>query len=176
MSQPNRVELGRIVGAHALRGEVRVRIFGDGPQNLLSVPQIWLAEAREAVQARPAVVVGAGSGRVGEVRLALEGVETRNAAEALKGLLVLAEAADLARLEGGEFYWHELVGCQVETSDGRSIGSVREIWESGAHDVLVVDAGRGAPVLIPTAREIMTGVDLESRRIVIDDLPGLLED
>jgi 16S rRNA processing protein RimM len=175
MSQPSRVELGRIVGAHALRGEVRVRIFGDGPQNLLGVPQIFLGESRDDPNARPAVVIGAGSGRTGEVRLALEGVAGRTAAEALKGLLVLAEAGDLQALGDDDFYWYELVGCQVETADGRVIGAVREIWESGAHDLLVVDAGPGAPVLIPTAREIMTGVDLEARRIVIDDLPGLLE-
>lgn len=175
MSESSRVELGRIVGAHALRGEVRVRIFGDSPHNLLSVPQIWLGESRDDPSARPVSVVGAGSGRTLEVRLALEGVGDRNAAEALKGLLVLAEAGDLERLEEDEFYWHQLVGCSVETSAGKVIGQVREIWDSGAHDLLVIDTGGATPALIPTVREIMTSVDLEARRIVIDDLPGLLE-
>ncbi|MDG2095720.1 MAG: hypothetical protein P8J89_10675 [Phycisphaerales bacterium] len=89
MADPLRVELGRIVGAHALAGEVRVRWFGDGPENLLGADFLFLAESREDPEARRYAVLGGGSGRSGEVRLRLSGVDDRNGAEALRGSLIL---------------------------------------------------------------------------------------
>ncbi len=175
MEPTRRVELGRIVGAHALKGEVRVRILGDGPDNLLSLPGAWLATSLDDPDARYVEIEGGGTGRGGEVRLALRGVSDRNAAEALRGLLVLGLEADLQPLEEGDFYWHQLVGCAVETHTGEAVGTVRELWATGSHDVLVVIRPSGEQVLIPTAREIMTHVDLAARRIVIQALPGLLE-
>jgi 16S rRNA processing protein RimM len=169
------VPLGRLVGAHGLRGEVRVRYFGDGPDNLLALDEVRLTESPEALTATVYKVLGVGSGRKGEIRLALEGVSDRDQAVQLRGLWVMVEADALEPLAEGEYYWHELVGCRVETSDGREVGVVKEILETGAHDVLVVEDATGRSQLIPTAREIMTEVDLEARRVIIDALPGLVD-
>jgi 16S rRNA processing protein RimM len=171
-----RVLLGRVVGAHALRGEVRVRFFGDGPGQLLNAECVYLGndEARGDL-AKPHAVERTGTGRAGEVRLALEGVEDRNAAESLKGQAVFGLLAELPELGDDEFYWHELVGFDVVSEEGEPIGRVRELWETGAHDVLVVDDAEGRQILLPTAREIMTGVDRAARRIEIRVLPGLLD-
>jgi 16S rRNA processing protein RimM len=169
------VVLGRIVGAHALRGEVRVRFFGDGPGPLLHAERVFLgqddARPQDAVERE---VLDTGTGRAGEVRLLLEGVADRNGADALKGRFVFGELALLPELGDGEFYWHELVGCEVVSDAGQPIGTVRELWETGAHDVLVVERSDGGQVLLPTAREFMTDVDLERRRIEIKLWPGLL--
>jgi 16S rRNA processing protein RimM len=173
VADPLRVELGRIVGAHALAGEVRVRWFGDGPENLLGADFLFLAESREDPEARRYAVLGGGSGRSGEVRLRLSGVDDRNGAEALRGSLILIDPGALEPLDEDEFYWHELVGCGVETEAGEAIGVVRELWNTGSHDVLVVAGARGQ-VLVPTAREIMKHVDLAEKRIVIEVIPGLL--
>lgn len=173
VADPMRVELGRIVGAHALAGEVRVRFFGDGPGNVLGADSVFLAERRDDPSPRSFEVLGGGSGRGGEVRLRLQGIADRSAAESLRGLLVLIEAGELESLGDDEFYWHELIGCTVESEAGELIGQVRELWNTGSHDVLVV-VGEGGQVLIPTAREIMKRVDLAETRIVVDLIPGLL--
>jgi 16S rRNA processing protein RimM len=175
VADPQRVELGRVVGAHALAGQVRVRFFGDGPENLLGSRFVFLADRRDDPSASRYAVQGGGSGRGGEVRLSLAGVEDREGAEALRGSLVLVDSADLEPLGEDEFYWHELIGCTVETEAGELIGTVRELWNTGSHDVLVVMGERGQ-VLVPTAREIMKRVDLGDARIVIDPVPGLLGD
>jgi 16S rRNA processing protein RimM len=172
---PDRVVLGRIVGAHGLRGEVRVRFFGDGPENVLNAPRVWLAGNEADAAARVYDVVGSGFGRAGSVRLALAGVGDRDSAAALRGQLVLCERETLPPLEPGEFYWHELVGCAVVDREGCEIGVVKEIWDTGAHDVLVVAAPDGRRHLLSTARELMPEVDLEARRIVVEILPGMLE-
>ena len=174
MNAPDPVVLGRVVGAHALQGEIRVQFFGDDPSNLLQVPEIWLGTGRTDTDARRFEVLRAGSGRAGEIRLGLRGVEDREAAAALRGLFVLADAAGLAPLPDGEFYWHELIGCEVVGRDGSQIGTVREIWDTGAHDVLVVEAADGERYLLSTARELMPEVDVGVGRITVELLPGML--
>jgi 16S rRNA processing protein RimM len=170
-----RVELGLVVGAHGLRGEIRVRVFGDGPENLALQPDIWLGEDLDDPNACCFALLGSGSGRTGEIRLRLEGIESREAALALRGQRVLATADRLERLEEGEFYWHELIGCRVETTSGERVGDVAEIWDTGRHDVLVVRGEDSRQILVPTSREIMTEVDRDARRIVIDAIPGLID-
>ena len=115
------------------------------------------------------------AGRRGEVRLALRGITDRDAAEALKGRLVAGDPEHLPPLPEGEFYWYELIGCRVLAAGGRSIGTVKKIWETGAHDVLVVEREDGRSCLVPTARALMKEVDIEAGRIVVEDLPGLFD-
>jgi 16S rRNA processing protein RimM len=157
---------------------VRVAYFGDGPENLLQLRRVALADPARG-EADPAPrwceVEGGARGRVGEVRLRLGGVAGREAAEALRGRLVVTEVAALPALPEGDFYWYQLVGCRVEREGGEPVGIVTEIWEGAAHDLLVVTGAGGGRHLIPTARDIMREVDLEARRIVVADLPGLIE-
>lgn len=175
MAPKQRVELGLVVGAHGLRGEIRVRLYGDGPENLALQSDVWLGDDLDDPGARLYAVLGSGSGRGGEMRLALEGVDSRDAAQALRGQHVLTLADQLEPLEEGEFYWHELIGCQVETGAGELLGKVAEIWDAGQHDVLVVCGKDSRQILVPTAREIMREVDRKARRIVIDAIPGLID-
>ena len=170
-----RIVLGEITGAHGLEGEVRVRIAGDGPEPLLSATSVWLGTSAADPEARRYGVRGCGLGRKGEVRLRFEGIAGREAVGDLVGLLVTAPASILPALPDGEYYWYELVGCRVESEAGESVGTVREIWETGSHDVLVVEDDDGVRRLIPTAARIMIAVDLAARQITVADLPGLLE-
>jgi 16S rRNA processing protein RimM len=170
--------LGRIAGAHGLRGQLRVALLGDGAENLRDAPWVELSFAREHPESDPGrrryEVSSAAPGRPGELRLALAGVADRDAAAALRGAYVLGDVAHLAPLSAGEHYWFELVGCRVETAEGRALGSVREIWETGAHDVLVVEEEGGRVHLIPAAEAFLRVVDPAARRIVIEPVPGLL--
>ncbi len=175
MTQPGRVVLGRVAGAHGVHGQIRVRYFGDGPHHLLELTQLWLAEHENGDGARRFEVVRAGTGRGGEARLALAGIESREAAVELRGHFVLADPAQLEALPEGEYYWYQLIGCRVEDRQGRPIGTVREIWETGAHDVLVVESEDGQRHLLSTARELMPEIDLAAGRVVIEEMSGLVE-
>lgn len=171
------VRLGQVVGAHGLRGELRVRTEGDDASSLLHVPTVRLArehghgeESSEEYE-----VAGARAGRPGECRLLLRGICDRDAAEAWRGASVLARAGDLPELSSGEFYAFELVGCRVTGIDGSAIGRVREIWETGASDVLVIEDEAGRDQLVPAVEPLLHEVDVAGRRIVVDAPPGLLD-
>ncbi len=173
---PAGVIVGRVVGAHGLRGELRVRMLGETNDNLDAGVSVKLAREEGDPKAVEARVRAIGSGRRGEARLTLDGVDSREAAEALRGRLVLAPAGHLEPLAEGEYYQYELVGCRVEDGCGRNLGVVSGIWETGAPDVLVVkDESAGREHLIPAAGAFLREVDLEARRIVVDAPPGLLD-
>jgi 16S rRNA processing protein RimM len=176
---PNRVVLGQVAGPHGVRGQLRIAVLGDEPANLAAAPWVELSFEREAPaddpRARRYEVTFAGPGRSREIRLGLAGVGDRDAADALRGAYVLGDVALLAPLAEGEHYWFELVGCAVEDEAGRSLGTLAEIWETGAHDVLVVVAD-GRRHLIPAAEPFVRSVDPTARRIVVAPVPGLLDE
>jgi len=170
-----RVALGRVVGAHGMDGQLRVRFFGGAPDNLMRLETALLAESEDAADAERFEVTRATPGRREEVRMTLSGVSDRESAERLRGKLVVVEASQLEVLPEGEYYSYQLVGCRVEGADGQLIGTVREVWPTGAVDVLVVEGEKGARQLIPAAEDQLRRVDIEARRIVIEILPGLLD-
>jgi len=173
---PGGVALGRVVGVHGLRGSLRVRVPGDDATNLMNLPRVRLGQSEGDSGAVEYEVRRIGPGRRGEVRMSLAGVTRREQAEALRGQWVLAQAADLQQLPAGEYYEYELVGCRVEDRQGHALGVVRAIWETGAADVLVVEAGDGVEHLIPAAADLLIEVDVTGRRIVVDAIPGLLRE
>jgi 16S rRNA processing protein RimM len=169
------VVIGKALGSHGTRGEVRIRWTGDGPGNLMRAPRVALGENGEDPALRWYEVKEVASGRGGEARVELGGIETREAAAALAGLLVLGDPSHFETLPAGEHYWYEWIGCVVFASDGRKLGTVKELWAAGAHDVLVVEDQAGRELLLPAARALLREVDVENRRIVIEVPAGLLD-
>jgi 16S rRNA processing protein RimM len=175
IADPARVVLGKITGAHGSKGGLRVRWLGDGPENLMRAPRVALGTEAGDASERWYEVRRSAEGRGGEVWIELVGVESREAAAALTGLCVIGDAAHLAELPAGEHYWYEWIGCAVSTDDGRALGKVREIWDAGAHDVLVVvEEETGRELLLPVVRKLLREVDVAARRIVIEVPDGLL--
>ncbi len=171
---PATILIGRVAGAHGLRGQLRVRCFGDEAEPLLGITRITLEPRNEQESPCSYEVTRISPGRSGEVRVALAGVRRREQAEALMGCDVSVDRSEIATLASGEYYAFQLIGCRVESSEGAPIGTVREVWHTGAPDVLVVEDAAGAEQLIPAAEALLREVDLEGRRIVIEIPPGLL--
>lgn len=163
--------LGRVVGAHGLKGQIRV---GISRRSAVAEPDTFLALGEILLGGHPYQVQRAGRGR-GHVLLKLRGVDTRTQAEALVGLEVQAEARRFPPLPEGEYYWFQLLGLPVILADnGALLGYLEEIWPTGAHDVLVVRQG-SREVLLPAVEEVITEVDLERGCLKVRPPAGLLE-
>ena len=165
------IAVGEIVSAHALRGLVRVRPYQHPAPSLAPGRQIILEQdGRE----RPATLVSVAAHGRALLLVALRDVHDRNAAEDLIGARLLVRAEDLPPPAPDEFYYHEVEGFRVETTDGTYLGTVDEMFSTGLNDVLVVrDAEREH--LIPVITDVIRIVDRDARRIVIEPMPGLLE-
>ena len=103
------------------------------------------------------------------------GFEDRTAAEALRGELIEIEVNDLPALSQGEYYVDDLRGLAVVTIDGSEIGTLAEVLTTGANDVYLVKRAGQKDALIPAIPEVVLSVDLETGRMLIDPLPGLLD-
>ena len=169
-----RLAIGYVAGASGDDGAVRVNWLGDGPEGLLAARTVWLAQGAADDFPRRHPVTEAVFER-GAVHMHLAGLRERADAQAYKSRLVLVDEQELAPLGDDEYYWHELIGFEVVSASGDPIGQVVELLETGAHDVLVVAAPAGGQHLIPTAREFLTEIDPEARRLVVALIPGLLD-
>ena len=163
--------VGRIARAHGIRGQVIVSLETDFPDERFRSGAELFIERNGAVQAltltslrfhRDRPVVG------------IAGVETMNDAEALAGCELRVPVDRLARLPGGTFYRHDLIGCRVETPAGELVGTVENVEGTLRGSRLVLAVTRGE-VLIPLVAEICTTIDLAAKRIVIDPPEGLLD-
>lgn len=170
-----RLIVGRVRGAHGLRGQIRVQCFADTPDLVLGLASVTLARGEDDPAPVRYEVEAAAAGRDDEVRMRLAGLRRREQAEELRGRLLIGEPADFGTLPVGEYWGFQLIGCRVETGDGRAVGTVREIWDTGAQQVLVVEDEGGREQLVPAVRELLKEVDVEGRRIAVDAVPGLLD-
>jgi 16S rRNA processing protein RimM len=110
----------------------------------------------------------------GTVRLMLEGITDANLAEPLKGKNVFADERDLPPPAENEFYYRDVIGCEVFLTDGSRIGIVEEIIATGANDVFVVRE-EGKEVLVPVIEDVVKEIDVAGKRVVIDAIPGLVD-
>lgn len=155
------VLLAVVLGAHGLKGEVRVKAFTAEPEKLGAYGPLHAKDGRlftvEAL--RP--------GKTGEAVAALAEVRDREAAEALKGTELFVKRAALPDTESGEFYHADLVGLDAEDSDGRRIGKVLSVQNYGAGDVLVILADTGDEILLAFTRDNVPEIDMKAGRLIV---------
>lgn len=163
--------VGRIARAHGTRGQVIVDPETDFPETRFQVGAELFVERHGNLER---LILTAVRFQHDRPVIAVGGVDTMDAAEALAGLELRVPVEQLTALPDGTFYRHDLVGCRVETQAGNAVGIVREVEGTTSGARLVVDGVRGE-VQIPLAAEICTTIDPAARRIVIDPPPGLLE-
>jgi len=99
--------------------------------------------------------------------LQIEGISTRNDAEALRGTVVRIDRSQAAPLDEDEYYHFEILGLRVVDEEGHDLGTVVEILETGANDVYVVQRPDGSELLLPAIRSVILEVDLEHQRMVV---------
>ena len=156
--------MGRVGRPHGVRGEVTVLRESDDPGDFDSGAILRAGERDlEVCSARPYRDRG--------LIVAFAGVTDRNAAEALRGVVLTVDAADRRSLEEGEFWSSSLVGLEAVTPAGAPLGTVTEVLVGGLQDRLVVSTPSGEEVLVPFVGEIVG--DPEDGRIVIDAPEGL---
>ncbi|MDG1178636.1 MAG: ribosome maturation factor RimM [SAR324 cluster bacterium] len=159
-----------IVGAHGIKGAVRVKFFTETPEYYLSVKLFFLENAGQLLPLKVSRILPSKKGWI----ILFEEIEDRNAAENIKGCRLLLPDEQLKPLESDEFFVHKLIGCRVEDQNGRFLGEVVDFLETGANNVYEVHNGE-SEFLIPDVPHVVLELDLEKQLIVIDPLPGLIE-
>jgi 16S rRNA processing protein RimM len=161
----DRVAVGRIVGPHGVRGEVRVRSYGLWAQDMAAVKRLFVGDRAYPVRGVR------GHAQRWLVRLA--GVDSREAAQSLQGQEVWLERGLRPPLPQGRYYVSDLVGMQVQDPKGKALGHVTQVEAMPGQDLLHVRTPGGQEVLVPAARALVRWVDVEGRVMVVDVPQGL---
>ncbi|MEJ2717240.1 MAG: ribosome maturation factor RimM [Deltaproteobacteria bacterium] len=167
MSRNKLVVIGQAVKPFGIRGEIKIKPY---------------TESFEAFKRSPVLVFDETPYTVLKIRIhkgaalaSLQGIDSPEKAKELAGSLVKTNAENLPPKQEDEYYWHELIGMSVYTLEGRSLGELTQIIETGAHDVLQVEGAYGE-ILLPMIDEVVVEVDIETNKMIVDPLDGLVPD
>ncbi|GAB1642592.1 ribosome maturation factor RimM [Krasilnikovia sp. MM14-A1259] len=186
--------VGQIGKPHGIRGEVLVTVRTDEPEARFVAGQVFTTEVPRdrRVSTGPAtppptpggvryqvpeeLTLGSLRWHQGRVIAQFDGVPDRNVAEALRGVLLCVDSADIAPSDDpDEFHDHQLVGLTVAAADGTVYGEVERIEHAPASDLIVLRKAAGGTALIPFVSRIVPAVDLAGGRVIVDLPEGLLD-
>ena len=164
------LEIGEIVGTHGVRGEMRVNPWCDSPDYMAKFKTLYFAGNEScAVQVKSARPHG------NIVLLRLDGVETVEAAQKMRGKVLFIKRSD-AKLPKNQFFIVELIGCKVfDEPSGIEVGEIADVLQNTAQDIYQVKTASGKEVLIPAVGQFVKEVKIEERLVITTLIPGFLD-
>jgi 16S rRNA processing protein RimM len=160
------VAVGKVTKAHGLHGEVVVLVFSDNPNRFDEGAVVYLEDGA-TLTVRSTRKSGA------RLLVAFEDVDDRAAADRLHGRMLVVPRSMLPALGPGEYWPHQLEGCEVLTESGRSLGRIADVIANPANDLWVAVDPEGTECLVPAIRGVVVEVDLAEMRILVRDVPGI---
>ena len=161
--------IATIVGAHGIKGAVRAKYFTDTPNYYLK-EKLFFLEKEGILNALN--IISINNSKNCWIIL-FDEIHSRNDAEVIKGCRLLLPDNHLRPLEANEFFLHKIIGCRVEDQKGRILGKITDILETGANNVYEVSDGSSV-FLVPDVPHVVVEINVETKRMVIDPLPGLI--
>lgn len=164
--------VGKIVNTHGIHGELKVLRITDFEERFTIGETLYVV--KKNAEPLPLVI---DSHRInkGFDLIQFTGYNDINDVEALKGAYLQITRGQLTDLDENEFYYHEIIGCDVFTVGQEKIGTITEILNPGANDVWVVNRENGKDVLVPYIEDVVKAVDIEQAKVTIEPMEGLLD-
>jgi 16S rRNA processing protein RimM len=160
-----RLVVGRVIGAHGVHGDLKVRLTTDDPDHLGSVRGFYLGDE----QSPRRLLAYRHSAGVAIVRL--KGIATPEAGTEYRGRPLKIAGSDARPLQPGEFYLYQLIGLNAVDETGQLVGVVTDVIETGAHDVLVLSPpDSGKDILLPNHPEVILDVDPAAGKMTVRPL------
>ncbi len=164
----DRVIVGAIGGAFGVKGEVRLKSYCADPAAIADYTPLYTEDGRAFAQ-----IVLTGQMKNG-FAARLDGVITKEDADALRNVSLYADRAQMPSLPGDEYYYADLIGLTVLDAGGATLGTVKNVMDHGAGDLLEVAVpGQAETVLLPFTKANVPTVDLSAGRIIADPPEGL---
>jgi len=161
-----KIKIGKIVNAAGLKGEVKVYNYSASKERYLARKSIFIENDRYEIEGVRFVRQ--------TVLLKLKGIDDRNAGEAVKGLGVFIDEADLPGLPEGEYYIRDMIGMAVKDDKGDLIGTLCDVMQGPAQDLYEVLLPDGRKILIPAVSEFILDINAGEKCINVKLIEGLI--
>ncbi|WP_251546317.1 ribosome maturation factor RimM [Limosilactobacillus caecicola] len=166
----NYYHVGRIVNTHGIRGEVRVVPITDFIDERFQPGAELVIEKKGE---RLPVTVASARPHKGMMLVKFVGMDNINDVEKFRDCLLSVAEDQQEDLAEGEYYYRQIIGLKVVTTDGRELGEIKEIMSPGANDVWVVDRPGKQDLLLPVIKDVIKKVDLDQQMVTVELLEGL---
>jgi 16S rRNA processing protein RimM len=169
--EPVYLAVGLLRKPHGLNGDLLMEIYTDFPDRIRPGTTIFAGDKYQLLKITRRRPHNDG------LILGFEGITTPEEAGNYRATVAYVPTADRPALPEGEYYHHEIIGLTVvDDESGKELGQLTEIIETGANDVYVVKRAQGSDILLPAIKDVILGVDLPAKRMMVHLLPGLVDD
>ena len=165
------LRIGAVIKPHGIRGEVKVWPTTDDPGRFDELSEVILKKG----STESTVPVISVKHFKNIVILGLSGIDTPEAAESLRGADIYVTRDQAVPLNEDEYYIGDIIGMEVRTEEGESLGTISDVIDTAANDVYSVKRPAGKDLLIPAIKQCILDVDLEENVMTVKLLPGLLD-
>lgn len=164
------LQVGVISSTHGVRGEVKVFPTTDDVKRFKRLKKVILDTGKEQL---PLEIEGVKFFKQ-FVILKFRGIDNINDIEKYKGKSLLVDREHAVKLKKDEYFIADMIGMDVFTEDGELFGALKDVMETGANDVYIIEMSDGKEVLVPAIKQCILDVDIENRKMVIHLLEGLV--
>lgn len=166
------LNVGKIVNTHGIRGELKILSSTDFPEDRFAKGSELLIVSEQG--APTPVTVETSRFQKNMVIVKFKEYGNINDVEKYKGSMLKITADRQGELGEDEFYFHQIVGCEVFTEEGELLGTIKEILTPGANDVWVVKQKNGKDLLLPYIQNVVLQVNVSEKRVTVRLMEGLL--
>ena len=168
-----RLKVGKIVNTHSLKGEVKVISSTDFEEERFKKgSKLLVTRGNQLIRE---VIVESYRNHKNFLLVKFEGIDSVEEAEKLKNLQIKIDSDEVGELEENEFYFHEIIGCQVFDENDRNLGEIIDILTPGANDVWVIKGEEGKEILIPYIEDVVKQIDITNKKVNIEVMEGLID-
>ncbi len=153
--------VGKLRRPHGLTGDILMEVITDFPERMRRGRELFIGEAHTPVE------LEASRNHPPFLLLKFRGIDTPEDVGMFRNCMVYVRADSLPTLPEGEYYHHQLIGLQVISEDGQSLGKITEVIETGANDVYVVTAEGGKELLLPAIHDVILNIDLTQKTMTV---------
>ncbi|MGY3817921.1 ribosome maturation factor RimM [Gemella morbillorum] len=168
-----RLKVGKIVNTHSLKGEVKVISSTDFEEERFKKgSKLLITRGNQLIRE---VVVQSYRNHKNFLLVKFEGIDSVEEAEKLKNLQIKIDSDEVGGLEENEFYFHQIIGCEVFDENDKNLGEIIDILTPGANDVWVIKGENGKEILIPYIEDVVKKIDITNKKVNIEVMEGLID-
>lgn len=161
------LEVGKIINTHGLRGEVKVSVWMDYPEDFEALERVYLKKNNECL------TVGNIKYQKNNLIVKFKEINDINEAEKYKNSVLTADRSDLEELPEGVYYIADLIGCEVFDDKGERVGEIADVFNTGSSDIYDVKREGKKNLLLPVIDDVVLNVDIENKKVTVHIMDGL---